>query len=398
MTTDTSGTHATDAPFHPLSLDDHAHAADRLAAARRCRVSAPMPNVKVVARDADVREVLQDTDRFSNEGNFNIESDEPPGGIPFITMIDPPDHTELRNRFMHWFAPRELRRHESRIREIVTQVLDAVDFTQPIEVYRQIARQIPTRTVYSFLGLPEADWDRLQDLDDAVTEHVPQPLDTLPQFHELVGYVADTVTQRAAQPPTGQDILDGLVHAPEGHQQLEVPEIVTHIVAFVAAGTDSTAILMTNLLYQLLSQPERWERLRELPTAIPAAIEESLRLDTPIQCVLRKAKQDTEIGGCPIKAGEKLVVSLQSANWDEQSWGDEAESFSLDRARRRPHLGFGQGIHTCIGAPLARLEVRLLFEQLLERAPKLKLTPEFEWKIEPTVMIRRPHELWVQAG
>lgn len=398
MTTDADEGLAVEAPFHPLSVEDHADAAARLAAARRCPVSQPMPNVRVIARYADVREVLGDVERFSNVGNFNIESDEPPGGIPFITMIDPPEHTELRKRFMHWFAPRELRRHETRIRGIVTEVLDTVDFGQPVEVYRRIARQIPTRTVYSFLGFPEKDWDHLQDLDDAITEHVPRPFDTLPQFQELLGYMADIVARRAAEPPTGADIIDGLVHPPDGYRRLETPEIIMHLVGFVAAGTDSTAILMTNLLYQLLHEPQRWQRLKELPTSLPAAIEESLRADTPIQYVLRKVRQDTEIGGCPVQAGEKLVVSLQSANWDESAWDEQAGEFDLQHAHRKPHFAFGHGIHLCIGAPLARLEARLLFEQLLERVPNLRLCPDFVWEIEPTVMIRRPRELWVTTG
>ncbi|ATQ31979.1 cytochrome P450 [Rhodococcus ruber] len=352
-----------------------------------------MPNVRVVARDQDAREVLTDTDRFSAKGNFNIESDDPPGGIPFITMIDAPEHTELRDRFMHWFAPRELRRHEARIRGIVSDVLDAVDFDEPIKFYRQIARQIPTRTVYAFLGLPEEDWDRLQDLDDAITEHVPKPLEALPEFFELAGYLGELVAARMAQEPTGADIIDGLVHAPEGYSQLEVPEMITHILSFIAAGTDSTAILMTNLLYELVREPKRWEALRASPKSIPAAIEESLRVDTPIQYVMRKAKQDTELGGCPVHAGEKLIVSLQSANWDEESWGADAGDFNLDRRPKQAHVGFGHGSHQCIGAPLARLEVRLLFEELLQRAPHLHLSPGFSWELEPNPIIRRPREL-----
>lgn len=191
-------------------------------------------------------------------------------------------------------------------------------------------------------------------------------------------------------------MIDGLVHPAEGELPLSDLEIGVHVLQLMAAATDSTAGLLTNLLYELLSDRSRWNRLLDDTSLIPVAIEESLRHDAPLQYVLRTVTMEQEISGRMISPGHRLVVSLQSANWDEQVWGADAAEYSLDRPPgQAPTMAFGYGVHTCLGAPLARLEARVVLEELLARFPGMRLATGYHRDPAPSVMLRRPARLSV---
>jgi len=384
------------APFDPADPVHHADAAPRAAAARAsCPVGEPRPGVFVVSRFEDVHGVLNDVGRFSNFGNFQLERDaEPPGGVELVTQLDPPAHTSLRRHLLRRFAPRELRRQEPRVRAIAGDVLDALSPGQSVDVFAEIARPVTSRTVYAFLGFPEEDWPRIKQWGDAVNETLPEPFDSMPEFHALIGYLMELAAARRAQPPTGADVLDMLLHTPlEGGEPLTVEEAAVHTMQLVFAGTDTTASLISNLLYELLRERGNWERLLEDRSLLDAAIEESLRHDSPLQMIMRSVKDDTEIAGCPVHRRDKLILSLQSANWDERTWGPDAADFSLDRPREQGHVAMGNGIHACLGAPLARLQCRIVLELLLDRFPDLRLRDGYDHELAPGVLVRRPLEL-----
>ena len=384
-------------PYDPL---DPAHVGDpapRLADARsRCPVSQPRPGVFVVARHADVADALLDPASYSSENNFVLEGGTETAALPAtpITMLDPPAHTALRSRLRQWFTPVKLRREEPRVRGIVSDVLAALQPGQQVEVWSTLGRAVPAQTVYAFLGIPVQDWNRVQDWADVVNDHFPQVSTDMPEFTALLGYLADLAAARAASAATGDGVIDGLTHPGSGEEPLTPVEIVMHCIQLILAGTDTTASLITNLLYELLADRSRWQRLVKDPSLIPSAIEESLRHDAPLQYVLRTVTTDRVIRGCPVGAIDRLVLSLQSANLDEEAWGQDAAAFSLDRgAGRATSLTFGYGIHTCLGAPLARLEARLLLEALVERFPSLRLAPSYTWHAAPRSMVRRPVRL-----
>jgi cytochrome P450 len=285
-----------------------------------------------------------------------------------ITILDPPEHTVLRRRLRQWFAPGRLRRHEPRIRAIVTEILDGFTPGRRVEVFAALARPVPARTVYALLGLPERDWEPVQAWADAVIDRLPQVPPDLPELGVLMGYLAGLVAARSAQPATGADVLDALVHGAPGEPELSTVEVCVHVLQLIAAGTDTTASLITNLLYELLAERDQWERLRADPSMVTTAIEESLRHDAPLQYVLRTVTAEREVSGCPVSPGDRLVLSLQSANWDEQAFGADAGEYLLDRPPGpSSSVAFGRGIHTCLGAPLARLEARVVLEELLLR-------------------------------
>jgi cytochrome P450 len=385
-----------DSPYDPLDPTDHDPIGQLAEARKRCPVSQPRPGVFVVARHTDVKDALQDPGTFSSEDNFVLEGGTPTAALPatVITMLDPPAHTALRARLRQWFAPPRLRREEPRIRGIVSDVLADLRPGQPLEVWSTLGRPIPARTVYAFLGLPEQDWDRIQAWADVVNDHLPQVSNDMPEMASLAGYLAEQVATRAAAPATGTGVLDGMVHPRPDEEPLTPVEIVMHCIQLILAGTDTTGSLFTNLLYELLVDRRRWERIVDDRTLIPRAVEESLRHDAPLQYVLRTATADSEISGCPVPAGSRAVLSLQSANLDEDAWGADAAEFSLDRTPGPATLtSFGYGIHTCLGATLARLEARLLVEGLVERFPDMRLAPGCSWQGAPRFMVRRPARL-----
>jgi cytochrome P450 len=386
----------TTAPFDPTDPVQHAAPAVPASAARaKCPVGEVRDGVFVVTRFEDVREVLLDTERFSNFGNFQIERDaQPPGGVELITQLDPPAHTQLRAHLLTKFAPKELRKHEPRVCEIVDGVLAPFVPGATVDVFADVARPVTARTVYAFLGFPEQDWDRVKVWGDAVNEILPQPFDSVPEFHDLMGYLMKLAAERKAGAPTGQDVLDTLLHdAPEGGQPLGVEEAAVHAFQLVLAGTDTTASLISNLLYQLLRDRRHWMRVLDDRSLIPVAIEESLRLDSPVQMIMRTVQGPGQLSGCPVGDRDKLLVSLQSANWDEETWGDDAAEFSLDRNSPGAHLAMGRGIHACLGAPLARLQTRVVLNELLDRFPGMRLVDGYEYRVAPVLVGRRPVSL-----
>jgi cytochrome P450 len=168
-----------------------------------------------------------------------------------------------------------------------------------------------------------------------------------------------------------------------------------HAFQLVLAGTDTTATLISNLLYQLLRDRRHWMRLLDDRSLIPVAIEESLRLDSPVQMIMRTVQGSGQLrlSGCPVGDRDKLLVCLQSANWDEETWGDDAAEFSLDRNRPGAHLAMRRGIHACLGAPLARLQARVVLNELLDRFPGMRLVDGYEYRVAPVLVGPRPVSL-----
>jgi cytochrome P450 len=384
-------TDPTDVLYHPLNVEHTGNPEERLATARAtCPVSTPIPRVHVVATNELVRDVLASPEKFANVGNFTITPDPPVVEKPMITSMDPPVHTEFRHFMRRWFSPLELRKQEARIEQIVSRLIEPLATGDEIEFVERIANTVPAWTVYAFVGLPEADWTDIQHWTDTIHNHLPHVPDDLPEQIAFFRYLDEQVAQRAAHgTPQHDDLIDGLVFAPG----MTPAEVVSHIAQVLSAGTATTASLITNLFYELLHDRGNWERLVADPSLVTAAIEESLRHDAPLQYALRTVTEDTEIGGCPVAAGDRLVVSLQSANWDEEVWGPDAGDFDLGRGTPQQLLSFGVGIHTCLGAPLARLETKVVLRRFVAAFPGMRLAPGFERHAMHDPMLRRPETL-----
>ena len=367
------------------------------AARERCPVSTPRPGLHVLALDEDVRAVLADPARFSNRGNFSIDAQDVQLPHTVITMADAPLHTELRARLRSSFAAPRLRRMRPRVEEIASAGLAALPADGEVDLYDRYIRHLPVTVLYAFLGIPRESWSEAEVWADVIVATVPAPTHHLPEFGRLLGLLGGLVAERRAQPgERREDVLDTLCSTPAGGREMTDPEVVSHLFQLVMAGTDTTRSLIVNTVWRLLEDPALWEAVVADRRLLAGAVEESLRLDSPAQFVVRTATEDGMVRGCPVAAAEKVYLSLQSANHDEQRWGSNADRFDPGREDVLEHVAFGRGIHTCLGAPLARLEAEVVVGALLERYPAMRLSPRARWEGVDGTITRRPRELHVQ--
>lgn len=390
----------TESPFDPFSVQDQVDAERTLAAARAgSGVTCPYPGVTFVAGNTEVREVLAGVDTYSNEYNFNLEPgpapDEPDPMNTVIARSDPPYHTEIRRFLRRWFEPAKLRKLEPEVREIVGRAIAELPDHGQADLVGRLGRIIPARTVYTIIGIPAEEWDRLQALADELNANLPAPSPAL--IGQIVGIFLEVMERRRASGERRDDVIDGLVH-PGAGPSYDKNAAAGHLLQLLVAGTDTTTSLMSNVLYRLLEDRTRWDRVVADPSLAATAVEESLRRDSPLPFTLRTATTDTEINGCPVAPRDRIVLGLQSANWDESAWGDSALEFDLDRPGTAAHLAFGSGIHTCLGAPIARIEARLVIEALAERFPDLRLSDEYTLEYVPVAQMRMPRRLLVDLA
>lgn len=274
--------------------------------------------------------------------------------VTVITMADPPAHTALRARLLKDLAPARLRRMTPQVEAIVSQALGALPKSGRVDLYTDYAHVIPAAVLYALIGIPRPAWADVQKWSDVVVSTVPEPVEELPEFASLMGYLAGLIKQRRAHPDDRhEDVLENLCFADPGETHIPALEVITHIFQLVVAAMDKARLLITNCVYRLLEQRDQWEALLADRSLLPNAIEESLRLDSPAQFMVRSVIDEVTVGSCPISLGHKVYLNIQSANHDEQRWGEDSRKFRADRPNATAHLVFGRGIHTCIGARLA---------------------------------------------
>lgn len=386
--------------FNPF---DAAHVRDpdpHLEAARaRCPVSRPRPGLHVVAADEDVRAVLADPATFSSRGNFSIDAEDVQLPFTVLTMADVPLHTELRERMRRSFAPRLLRRLAFRVQEITSSAVGNLPASGEVDLYERCVRYLPMSVLYAFIGVPPEMWSDAQEWADAVVAVVPDPPHEMPEFTRLMGLLASVVARRRADPERrSEDVLDNLCFAEPGEREMSDLEVVTHVFQLLTAATDTTRGLISSCVWRLLEDPVRWDAVVADRSLLPNALEESLRLESPAQFMVRTADEDGSLHGCPFSAGEKVYLSLQSANRDEARWGQSASTFDMGRADAVEHVASGRGIHTCVGAPLARLEARTAISTLMDRFPGMRLSPRATWTDVAASISRRPREVLVDLA
>jgi len=338
-----------------------------------------------VTKAADVREVSLDWETYSSER----------GGVTGLTHVvplelqqsmfigmDPPKHDRLKMLFQRGFTPKRIAEHEERIRAIVEKVLDGVAPRGECDLVSDVAQPVVARVIGSFMGIPEEDdlvWATLMNSalglgDDDLN---PGGLDQILQqdIPEIFERCRKMIDERRENPT--DDLTSVLVHAEVDGETLQEHEIVMGFFLLVAAGNDSTKATYTSGMRALMEHPEQMRELAENPSLIPAAVEECLRMYPAFAHFRRTATRDTEIGGCPVKEGEKVVMWYVSTNRDEDVYEDPDR---FDVHRNPEHQAFGAGgRHFCLGTALARLELKILFEETLARYPDISLagTPNF---------------------
>ncbi|MEM7409137.1 MAG: cytochrome P450 [Myxococcota bacterium] len=295
-----------------------------------------------------------------------------------LLRMDPPRHNQLRKAVIGAFTPRQVAALEPRIREIARHTLDTVGEGDRIDLVERVAVPLPMIVIAELLGVPPEHGPRFRRWSDAMIAAGAGEFgdETRAASTELIQYVLAIAEERRRRPRG--DLISRLVAAEVDGQPLSDLEIGMFGLTLLVAGNETTRNLIAGGSLALLHHPEQHERLLATPGLLPNAIEEMLRFVTPIRHVTRRATADVEVRGRTVRAGDALVFFYGSANRDEEVFGPDAERFDITRSDARRHLSFGFGEHVCLGAALARLEARVLFEELFARWPRFELaeTPQ----------------------
>ncbi|MCY4141084.1 MAG: cytochrome P450 [Rhodobacteraceae bacterium] len=334
-------------------------------------------------RHADVDAILRDHRRFANDPRKGTLSPRqrallPPAEEYTLLIIDPPDHARLRALVNRAFTQRAVRVLEPRIRAILGEMLDDIADPGAFDFMRAVARPLPVVAIAEMLGVPAEDRDRFS-VWSALRARMLEP--TITQRERAAGVEAGRafdawfrpiLEQRAATPR--DDIVSALVQARDEDGCLSERETLNMLRLLVVAGNETIANLIGNGMLALLRNPGQFQRLRDDPGLIPAAVDELLRFDSPVQTDFRRVLADCEVNGFTLRARDNVILSLGAANRDPGAF-DDPDHLDVGRGQGS-HLAFGRGIHHCLGAALARLEGRIAFEMLLERFPRIELLDE----------------------
>ena len=304
--------------------------------------------------------------------------DDPRAGLPAADLLtlDPPDHTRLRRLVSGAFTPRAIAGLEPWIRDVTARLLADADGAAGFDLVEALAFPLPIAVICHLLGVPAEHQAQFRawghDLAATLDPQTAAAAQAQTRAAELAltGYLQDLVRQRRADPDGS--LLSALIAAEEEGDRLSSGEVVSTALLLLVAGFETTVNLIGNGTVALLGDPASWDRLRQEPGLIPAAVEEMLRYDSPVQLTTRIATEDAEAGGCVIAAGRAVVVAIGGANRDPAVFERPGE-FLIGRPDPGRHLSFSLGIHHCLGAALARLEGRIAIEELTRRYPALRL-------------------------
>jgi cytochrome P450 len=295
---------------------------------------------------------------------------------------DPPNHTRLRRLVTKAFTSRAVSRLRPQIEQLVDELLDAID--GETELIESFAFPLPIAVISALLGVPHEDRSRIRAWSKIFVSGVTgEPLATAARDQEQL--LRDLIRAKRAVPT--EDLLSDLVHVSDEGDQLSEDELVAMAFLLLFAGHETTVHLLGNAVYQLLTNPKQQELLRGDPGLLPGAVEEFLRIASPIHiATLRFTTEAVAVDDVEIPAGEFVMISLLAANADDARFDDPRE---LDVTRPGGgHLAFGHGIHYCLGAPLARLEGEIAIGRLLARFPSLRLAvdpAELHWRTSTLV-------------
>ena len=352
------------------------------------------PGMLTIARYHDIREISRDPARFcSSMGalvNDPMRTTSPPESAPSILHMDPPDHVGFRKLVNRDFTPRAIASLEPRIRELARGVLDRTPDSGVFDFVDLVAAPFPLLVIAELLGIPDGDRPDFRRWSDATIETFDRPPEeTAAATGELFMYLMAHLEAKQANP--GDDVVSALVHAEVDGRSLDRDELLIFLLTLLVAGNETTRTLISGGTLALFEHADQRADVVADPSLVPGAVEECLRWVTPIQAFARTVTADTEVAGYPVKRLDYLVMLYASGNRDEAAFGPTAKEFDVRRDVNPPHLAFGFGEHLCLGAALARMETRILFEEMLTRHPDYAVTGEPRWVASS--LVRGMHEM-----
>lgn len=331
-----------------------------------------------LTKHQDIIDVSKDAKLFSSQvGGINIpDVDEEHLSTSELIMItmDPPQHTKYRKLVASGFTPRMVRKIEASIRSAINDILDGVEEEKEVEFVKTISAQLPLRMIADMIGWPEEDREQMIEWADSVAQLDVNPEGAQVAAMEFWNYCAELMESiESGERERSDSMLETLMAAEVDGEKLEEMEIVNFMLLLAIGGNETTRNCISGGFLALHENPEQLELWKsDIKGLADSAVEEMLRWTSPIVCFRRTATADTEIRGQAVKEGDKVVLYYASANRDEDVF-ENPQTFDITREKNN-HLSFGTGQHFCLGATLARMEIRILFEELLRRLPDMKPT------------------------
>ena len=386
----------------PLNvLDPLLYAADPGQAYKWLRDAAPaywdpVNQIWAISRHRDVLAAERDAARYSSAR----------GSRPLIEMSasminrDDPRHQQQRRLVSRSFSPRAVRRHEDRIRALVTGLIDAAAAKGTVEVVADIAAPLPAMVIGELLGFDRELWPKCSEWSERTmssagfrNDDPRQPPGSPEAIGEFVAAFGELIARRRAAP--GDDLVSAWVHGTIDGAPMDIPEIIQEGLLLLDGGAETTRSVIGQTIWNLARFPGQLQILLADPSVLAAtAVEEFIRYATPVLNMRRTVTADHALHGQQLRAGDQVLLMYGAANSDDREFAEPAR-FDVTRAHNQ-HVAFGFGTHFCLGANLARLELRVLFEELLRRLPGIRLVPGHEPEFAPGYFTRTLRELWVE--
>jgi len=335
-----------------------------------------MAGVWGITRYADIKEISKDPDTFSNAGGIRPDSD----ALPMMIDFDAPEHVRRRRLVSEGFTPRRIRESEEGIRTVCDAIIDRVCEQGSADFVTDIAAPLPMIVIGNMLGVAPEDRDALLGWSDDMLKALGSPDPTAMDRAALAAmeyaeYITAVAEQRRRDNQT-DDLIGTLVHAEIEGDKLDESSVIYESLLILIGGDETTRHVISGGMYELLTHPDQFALLAAERDRLPLAVEEMLRWVTPIKNMARQVTRDVDLHGQTITKGQKLLLLYPSANRDETVFEDP-ERFDMTRTPN-DHMAFGFGSHFCLGNRLARMELQVMFDRLLERLPDLALATDAE--------------------
>ena len=334
----------------------------------RGEAGGPSESFWFLSRFNDVFAAVRDTDTFSSAHGLTVDPASPGtqmGDATPIVFMDPPDHTTMRRLVSKGFTPRQVTELEDGIRAFTVERIEQLREVGSGDLIAGLFKPLPSFVVAYYLGVPPEDRVRFDGWTEQIVAAAAQGnVGATEGIADLLGYFSELIERRRTDP--GEDMVSHLVQL--GEDDVSILWVLGFAFTMVTGGNDTTTGLLGGSAVLLTEDRDERRRLLDDPGLLPDAVEELLRLTSPVQGLARTTTRDVEVGGTSIPAGDKVLLGYGAANRDEREFGPTAEALDVGRDIAR-HLTFGYGAHHCLGASAARLQARIALEELLARCP-----------------------------
>ena len=403
-------------PVNALSDTFHLSNEQLEAVMRKARAESPTVYLEdidfwAVTKYDDIKTVLGDKDRFSAEITLQPLRPVAPEVIevfkardfsprPTLSNNENENHARVRRVAQAAFSPRRNKKLEPYIRQLVNDAIDGFETDKRADLVAQLVYELPALVLFKLLGIPEEDVQQIKMWADSRLvlsfgkPGVEEQITAANHMADYWDYCLDLVQQRIASPQ--DDLPSDMLEMRSGDDSiLEIEDINNVVFGLLLAGHETTTNMSANAILTLLEHRDSWEAIVADPGLIPNTVEECLRYRPSVVAWRRLTREDVELSGVSIPAGQRILCFLPSGNRDEDRV-DHGEEFDISRTDARAHISFGFGRHFCLGAPLARFELVVILEELTKRLPGMRLVADQDFMPVETVQFRGPRELWVE--